>query len=354
MTIHISKRVLYSALTKVRCVRNKGEAVLLQKKTDMPLKIRMFSGDGEFFELEESAARGEGEVVLPARKLQMIVKPSSKKDDRFVLIEATGKGVTRLVVDDLETRFEVSAEIPSIPKSEFKRVLQYFAKKFFDHLTYVLPAMSKDEEKERLYCLGVLDGQVVATDGHRIHCDTLSAELKESVVIRAPAAKILHKLLTGEKGKLTIAQSKKYIRFVVTREDSKWTFVCKKTGMNFPLYREAIPAMDAYVVADVDSVKKVLERTKVVMDGNSNSVELEVVDKDFIFKDGGFGNCLTKVKILSRVGEGGKARWIDIRYFLDALKVDDDRVKISMGEVHEPLVLDFGDRMALIMPRRDR
>lgn len=355
MTIHVSKRALYKALTKVISVCGKDGSVLLEKKTDIPLKIRTFSGDS-FFELENANVRGEGKFILPARKLQAIVKPDSKKDDGLILIEAMDEGDTRLVVDDLETIIlKFSKEIPSVPKSGFKRVLQYFAKKFLDHLTYVLPAMSGDEERERIYCLGVLDGQVVATDGHRMHCDTLSAELKEPVVVRAPSIKILYKLLKGEKGELTVSQSKKYIRFVATRGDSKWTFVCKKNDLDFPPYREVIPAVKEYVVAEVGAVKKVLERTKAVMEGNSHSVKLEVTGEDLCFTDGDLGNCLTKVKILSRVGGGsGQARWIDIRYFIDALKVDDNMVKISTGEVHEPLFFDFGDRTALIMPRRDR
>ena len=146
-------------------------------------------------------AEGNLDARIPCKPLVQVIKPEGGGDAGSVEITQDSDKVN-ILADGLTSHLPGTppADFPAgpAPKQDapWSLVAMWPSALLKDALSFVLPAASTDASRTHLCTVLLQDNDVVTTDGHRLHLAHLPAPVPQPLLLTAPAASTLTRLLS--------------------------------------------------------------------------------------------------------------------------------------------------------------
>ena len=299
---------------------------------------------------------GDINTCIPCSLLAKAVKPEGRGPAGKVEINQEGDQIT-ILVDGLTTRVPATSplEFPAGPSPKqdepWSLLGMWPSKPFMDSLAFVLLAASKDETREHLCTVLLQEQDIVATDGSRLHLATLPSPLAVPLLLPAPAAGTLSRLLAhGEQVVLALAGD------VLRVKVGRWQLDTRLSDKRFPPHMHVIPARDsqpthlqvkAKVLAQAVTRVSRLTRDKKLRLCINGAISLTTWDAEA-------GAAELAVPVIQSDHQGEDLlTGFESTYLQQALPKDAEEARLGFGGSLEPLRVDLdGGRLAVIMPLR--
>jgi len=297
-------------------------------------------------------------ACLPAKMLATVVKPDCKADNGSVEIEPVGNDVFAVTLDDVTTR------LFGLPPDDFPAVLGpanldwimaavWPAEPLCESLSFILPAISRDETRPVLNGAYFTGDAIAATDGHRLHKAPLPGLLAEKMVVPRAACETLHRLL-ADADQVVMARAEEHLRLRV----GCWTLETRLIDGEFPDIKHVIPArrgLPLKLTLDTKVFDKALARiSKLSSDGRlkvtvNGNVTLATWDAEH-----GEAEIEVPAAASNHKKSNDFVTGFDGGYLRDALKAGEELVDVGFSwDPVLPMRMDGGDgRVAVVMPMR--
>ncbi len=190
-------------------------------------------------------AQGGLDVCVHGKMLSQVIKPEGRGDAGTVEIFQDENKVS-VLADGLTShlRHTPTADFPvgPTPKQDqpWSLVAMWPSAPLKDALSFVLPAASRDESRAHLCTVLLEDNDAVTTDGHRLHLARLPAPVPHPLLLPAPAAGTLVRLLSHG-AQVILAKGGEVLRLKV----GNWQLDTRLSDRKFPPYNAVIPNMEA-------------------------------------------------------------------------------------------------------------
>lgn len=239
---------------------------------------------------------------------------------------------------------------------------QWDVPKLVAGLDYVAPAMSTEET--RFHLNGILiapGGDMVATDGHRLHRYEYQGARTEPIVLGGydvilfrKHARILQaaiKACGGDKAMVYSKQARNYMEWTVDGGGLSFNFVAKLIDSKFPSYQSVIPK--SHRARAVVNTAAFVEASKLLakMSDTANKTVEFALNGQLHLKGSGVSESLEA----PYTGEGFKFGEIgaNATYLEQAARFPLDDFTIEFGKALEPIKLtQRGGYLAVVMPQR--
>ena len=225
-----------------------------------------------------------------------------------------------------------------------------------DALAHVMPAMSTDETRYNLsgVYLDAKTGNVVATDGHRLHLYSfLESPFDAGVIVPRHAALALDKAIRATKAEsVIIGAAHNMVVFVVAGDNLTVEIRARLVDGQFPNYSQVIPSTTGQRAfeGDAASVRAAFKAAPVIGDKG-------------VWRRLGFTQDGTGVMTLRHDGavfSAGLAGYatkafhahFNARYLDQAFAELDGALSVYLPDEMSPMRIDNGPRMVIIMPMR--
>ena len=285
-------------------------------------------------------------TVLPIQKLSRVLSTTL---DTFHFAFDTQDRV-QLGNVFLKTMGQAKTTIQPLSTNNPTHSHAYNSDNYFNALQYAILAMSKDETRKHLHGFLCEDNKIITTDGHRMHMCTLTGDSEKSYHVNDSVSKILLAILKINKKstfKLEFIDDD-YLIFHIGR----FILECKNqiNDITFPPYDKVIPTDNNICIpVNVKEFTKNIKQAIAIAD--NEKVIINVEDNTFCLSgdDGSFNiNCFT-------VPFDGKLKMgFNIKYLLDALKVNCDSVSLNFAENDNltPITVKSDNAVCVVMPMR--
>jgi len=301
-------------------------------------------------------AEGNLDICVHCKLLAQVIKPEGRGDAGAVEI-VQGNDRVSVLADGLTSHLRPTppANFPAgpAPKQDepWSLVAMWPSAPLKDALSFVLPAASKDVTRAHLCTVLLKDSDVVTTDGHRLHLARLPAPVPHPLLLRAPAAATLTRMLAHE-DQAILVQSGEMVRIKV----GTWQLDTRLSDARFPPHQQVIPDREAQPV-HVRLQAKLLSRAL-------SRVSLLTRDKRLRFRVNGAitlttweseqGAAEIEVPVTSSTHEGDDLHiGFDSPYLKQAIPRGTQEVSLGFGGPLDPLRMDLGDgKLAVVMPLR--
>jgi len=301
-------------------------------------------------------AEGDLDACVHAKMLSQMIKPEGRGATGTMDIYHDGDKVC-VLADGLTShlRFTPSADFPvgptPGPDAAWSLVAMWPAAPLKEALAFVLPAASKDESRVHLCTVCFNEQDIVTTDGHRLHLAHLPAPVPQPLLLPAPAASTLSRLLDhGEQA--ILATTGEVLRIKV----GNWQLDTKLSERKFPPYNQVIPDQDRQTI-HIRLQAELLSRA-------INRVSRLTRDKRLRLRVNGAitlttweseqGAAEIEVPVTSSNHEGDDLHiGFDAPYLAQALPKGVKELQLGFGGGLDPLRLDVGGgHVAVVMPLR--
>jgi len=301
-------------------------------------------------------AEGDLDVCVHGKLLSNVIKPEGRGDAGVVEIVRDSDKVN-VLADGLISHLHptTSVDFPVCPapkKSEpWSLVAMWPAAPLKDALSFVLPAASRDEARAHLCTVLLADSDVVTTDGHRLHLARLPAPVPHPLLLRAPAAATLTRMLAhGDQVILARAGEVLRIKVGTSQLDTRLS------DARFPPHQQVIPDLKAQPV-HVRLQAKLLSRAL-------SRVSRLTRDKRLRFQINGAitlttwesdeGGAEIEVPVESSNHEGDDLKiGFDSPYLTQAIPGGTQEISLGFGGPLDPLRMDLEEgKLAVVMPLR--
>ena len=301
-------------------------------------------------------AEGDLNVCVHCKMLSQVIKPEGRgntgtvdifqDDDR---ISVLADGLTSHLRPTPSTDFPVS---PTPKENEpWSLAGMWPSAPLKDALSFVLPAASKDESRPHLCTVLFQDQDIVTTDGHRLHLAHLPAPVPQPLLLPAPAAGTLARLLAhGEQ--VILARAGNILRAKV----GNWQLDTRLSDQKFPPYDQVIPNQDSQPI-HFQLQAQLLSRaiTRVSRLTRDKRLKLRIngaVTLSTWESEQGAAEIEVPVTCSNHEGEDLHIG-IDSPYLMQAIPKGLKELQMGFGGPLDPLRLDLkGNRVAVIMPLR--
>jgi len=291
-----------------------------------------------------------GSALCDALKLLSIVK---ELPDAEIILSTEENNHVRVECENVSFRLiglgaeDYPAEItPSDPN------VHSIGEDFFSALLKVRHAAAKDDSRYNINGI-YLNGEIVATDGHRLSLARQSHPLQEALVPLEFVNTILRSRRNGNQN-FTLSRSESTIFFY--SEDL--IISSRLIDGSFPDYKQVIPAShERAVTMDrlrlYHAIKRIL-----LMSDKSNQIRFEFNLNRLLLKsaspDAGEAREELEANCTSNSSEGNPfAMGFAGRYLLEVLEVlESDQVTFLMNESDQPLKIEEKDTIHIVMPVR--
>jgi len=302
----------------------------------------------------ELCAHGDLTACLPVKLLADLTKVDRKRDGGEVSIEPLGKNQVTIQIGVAATRltgFDPQSFPGRSDELDWSLLGLWPANELLKALRFVLPAASRDSTRRHLCGVYFDEGNLVATDGHRLHLAPLPAAVSSAMLVPASsAATITRLLLKGDH--VILARTKDRVRVRV----GGWQLETKLVDAVFPPYKHVIRDHDSQpirVTAEITRIAQALkqlarlsENTKARVNGaiklsasaiGPTEASLELVIP--VIESNHLGDDLV-------IGFGN-------RYLMEAVVVERGTVQMGFAGSLDAVRVDLsGGRVAVIMPVR--
>jgi DNA polymerase-3 subunit beta len=320
------------------CVKIDGRTVV---GTDLDIEI----------EIKLPASVAQGTICIDHRSLFVLLRNVPGDDD----IRIEGDGSTATV-----TFSTGRYDLPSLPVADWPTLTTeglvdtvLDGEAFKRSLAFVSPFISTEET--RYYLNGVcLDGSVaVTTDGHRLACHPLGADLSafDRPIIPRKAVRLLQSIPAATQ--VSIGRN----RLAATLDGAR--LVTKLIDGTFPDWRRAVPVSSdkaSRLTISPRGVRRTMSRVTAVM-GRFRAYVTIAFDGHGMAVVGEHGDGAIIREFVSGSSLVGKGQIIAFQsnYLRDLLNVfiDDDQVGLTIVDAGSPIRIDAGkERFAILMPAR--
>ena len=301
-------------------------------------------------------AEGDLNICVHAKLLSQVIKPEGRgdagavdfsQDDDRVSIQADG--LTSHLRPTPAPDFPAG---PSPKKNEpWSLAGMWPSSPLKDALSFVLPAASKDESRPHLCTVLFQDQDAVTTDGHRLHLAHLPAPVPQPLLLPAPAAGTLARLLAhGEQ--VILARAGNILRAKV----GNWQLDTRLSDQKFPPYDQVIPNQDAqpiHLQLQAQLLSKAITRVSRLTRDKRLKLRINgAVTLSTWESEQGAAEIEVPVTCSNHEGEDLHIG-IDSPYLVQAIPMGLKELQLGFGGPLDPLRLDLdGNRVAVIMPLR--
>lgn len=260
-----------------------------------------------------------------------------------------------LMFTDNTVKVNGRCEIFILPGEDFPSLPNVGSRKidipgFTDKIARLLPAAGEGDSRYILNAI-LIDlehGYIVATDGHRMHFDRISAQKDagQFIISRESAS-----MIVKHKAANTMQMSKKHITFTI----AGGTMMSRRIEGTYPKYENVIPQDNTIkVMFQGPDFLKVLEGALPVVADRGNTIRMSVNGKIDIETDNpGIGNYKWHVPCSSAGTAKNFTVGFNAKYLIDAIKAftskEDSKVTMTFKDPMSPCLIN--DR-AVVMPMR--
>jgi len=301
-------------------------------------------------------AEGDISACVHCKMLSQVIKPEGRGKSGSVEIIQDDDRVS-VLADGLTSHLRPtrSADFPTgpAPKQEapWSLAAMWPASPLKDALSFVLPAASTDESRPHLCAVLLKDSDAVTTDGHRLHLAPLPAPVQQPLLLRAPAAATMTRML-AHGPQVILAQAGEVLRIKV----GNWQLDTRLSGRKFPPHQQVIPNMEAqpvHVRLQAKMLSKALSR-----------VSRLTRDKRLRFRVNGAITLTTweseqsaaemEVPVASSTHQGDDLHiGFDSPYLTQAIPKGAEELTLGFGGSLEPMRMELENgKLAVIMPLR--
>jgi DNA polymerase III subunit beta len=293
------------------------------------------------------------DVCVAAKALLAAVKPAGK-GDKLTIVEVAASG-DKIVVSSDGSRVEVetmpACVYPVYPGfGEWRAGASWAADTMKDALGWVLLASSNDETRPHLRSVYLDAVNAVATDGHRLHLAPFKGLRSGPVLLRAESVSALLRVLP-KSGVVTASRDGDRVRFTV----GEYEMIAQTLEGPFPQYRQVIPDAKSAAFATVLDGKllvSALDRMPRGKAGCPKMVNLRVNGEVHIEREVEGTVSAASVPVIGTTHSGKDFRIaFDARYLVDAFAGGATATARFIGDL-DPLRVEVGDRLAVVMPAR--
>ena len=300
-------------------------------------------------------AEGELTASVHCKLLVQVIKPEGRGAAGVVEFHQDSEKVS-VLAEGLTTHLrtmppeEFPAEHSPTKKEPWSLLGMWPAAPLEDALRFVLPAASKDESRPHLCTVLLQDQDAVTTDGHRLHLAPLPVALTQPLLLPTEGAGTLNRILNkGEQ--VILAQAGEVLRAKV----GPYQLDIKLSDKKFPPYNAVIPNLESqptHIQVQAKLLSKALtrvsrltrdKRLKLRVNGSITMTSWESEE----------GAAEIEVPV-SRSNHGGEDLHIgfDAPYLQQAVAKGVEEVDLRFAGELDPLRVDQGGRVAVIMPLR--
>jgi len=301
-------------------------------------------------------AQGDLNACVHAKMLTNIVKPEGRGDAGSVEVSQNEDRVS-VMADGLVSHLRPTppADFPASPAPKqdepWSLVAMWPSAPLKDALTFVLPAASTDEARPHLCAVQFKHNDAVTTDGHRLHLAHLPAPIPQPLLLWAPAAATMTRVLAhGEQ--VILARAGEVLRIKV----GSWQLDTRLSDRRFPPHDQVIPDMEArptHIRLQAELLSRALSRvSRLTKDKRlrfrvNGTITLTTWDSEQ-------GAAEMEVPVTSSTHEGDDLKiGFDSPYLAQAIPRGTRELVLGFGGPLEPLRMDLsGGRLAVVMPLR--
>jgi len=283
-----------------------------------------------------------------AKKLYLAVKSESSKFEHVELTRAEQS--LAVLVDGMTIRIPArEADLFSLTDGDesWVPVETWNTGGLLTALEYVLPAMSKDGTREHISCLSFEPGNLVCTDGHRMHVVPFRTNTDCKFTVPSSSATKLHSVLKKACAReITVIEDDSLVSFTAGRV----TFTAKKGDKDFPPYEQVMIKKNPVATLESKQTLKIVRKLLSLGVEGGLAVHLNGSAEFSATSDGEIVSV--NAPLLDRTGDEEITFGVDFKYLLDALSKSHS-AELSIEAPLDPIRLDLdGVGIALIMPMR--
>ncbi len=258
----VERKITIPALGMVRLTA-KGEKLTLTT-TDLEVSCRVSL---------PAKVRDEGEQSAPAHHLYQIVKAllpgeilfEPAKDRLRVRCEHSDFRLPSVPIDTMPKIDSLDSEPVSLPGRQLATALEK-----------VSIAISREESRYTLNAALITEGEVVATDGHRLALVKAPWANLKRLLMPGRAIHLLGKFLADES--VAFRQDDSHMSF----RGENWELTCRKISGEFPNYKAVLPKAEECKIYTSFLAKDMIpavERSLIVSDSRSRAIKLSLKPK---------------------------------------------------------------------------
>ena len=299
---------------------------------------------------------GDINTCVPCKLLTQVVKPEGRGPSGKVEINQEGDQIL-IQVDGLTSRLPATNpnEFPTGPSPKADEPWSLLglcpSTPLKQALDFVLPAASKDESRFHLCTVLLQDQDSVTTDGHRLHLAHLPTLIPQPLLLPAPAAGTLSRILPqGDQAILALADD------ILRIKINSWQLDLRLSDKRFPPHTHVIPTRDSqsthlqlHAKLFSQAITRVsrLTRDKKLRLCVNGAISITTWDAEA-------GAAELTVPVIQSDHQGEDLlTGFEATYLQQALPKDVDQACLGFGGPLDPLRVDLdGGRLAVIMPLR--
>ena len=301
-------------------------------------------------------AEGDLDTCVHCKLLSNIIKPEGRGDAGTVEIFQDEDKVS-VLADGLTSHLRLTppADFPAgpAPKQDkpWSLVAMWPSAPLKDALTFVLPAASKDESRAHLCTVLLKDSDAVTTDGHRLHLARLPAPVPQPLLLQAPAAATLTRMLAHE-DQAILARAGEVLRVKV----GTWQLDTRLSDRKFPPHQQVIPNMQAQPI-HIRLQAKLLSKALVRVSRLTRDKRLRIRINGSITLttwESEPGAAEMEVPVTSSTHQGDDLHiGFDSPYISQAIPKGTQDLTLGFGGPLEPMRMELENgKLAVIMPLR--
>ena len=301
-------------------------------------------------------AEGDLDICVHGKMLSQVIKPEGRRDTGTVEIYQDEDRVS-VLADGLTSHLPGTppADFPAGPSTKqdepWSLVAMWPSALLKDALSFVLPAASTDASRPHLCTVLLQDQDIVTTDGHRLHLAPIPAPVPQPILLQAPAAGTLMRVLAhGEQAILARAGE------VLRAKVGNWQLDTTLSDRKFPPHQQVIPNRDTlpiHIRLQAELLSRAISRvSRLTRDKRlklciNGAVTLTTWDAEQ-------GAAEMEVPVTSSNHDGDDLHiGFDSPYLAQAIPKGAEDLLLGFGGPLDPLRLDLGDgKVAVIMPLR--
>lgn len=385
MPLTVKRNAIYRVLQKlVKLVERNNTAEELHcvalRAAKGVLSLQTVGGIGNTKRTLSATVKASGSLIvgIKCHDLTALLKCKASDDADVVFGEPLDRRITvkfdgyEVVLDcwtvgSLELAWPGIAEKKIIKRSAkaWEPLEWVEAETFVERLDYVLPAVSDDEVRPHINVVCFEKGRMIATDGHRMHLTALLETRKhKTFLLPRETARILRCLMVGSnRVQIKLHTKEDYIQFVVTsgrRGQVDWEYTCQLAEASFPPHDQVVPKESSgSVTVNGFELQKILRQISQVVSSNDASLVMVFSTsnkRQSITLTGqqiGVASIDFKLTVSGMEGiEDGFQFGVSNQYLIQALKTNTSQAKLLFNGKLDPLLIESGDQIAVVMPRR--
>jgi len=255
-----------------------------------------------------------------------------------------------------------ASEFPPAPEisGEVKRI-EFSQESLLSRIQSVSPAQSDDASRYILNGMFISQQKnamnFVATDGRRLHLNSVKAESESTASLILPASSVakLEPLLgSGKNVALTLAG--RCVSFEIDREEGDITMYSKVVDGAYPNYKQVIPAgyADNTIKLKRDDLAQAFRRVSLSLSDKNKSVKLALKGTTLTLSASSpeYGDANEDVACENMKNVESELA-INPYFVIEALQAtNDEHVTLKITDTISPMVLIIGDLLSVIMPIR--